>query len=62
MTESYSTNNPFASCDGKIKYQTGLEAGKAKDRMDKKHNRHKVNVYRCQFCAGWHIGHQRKII
>lgn len=44
------------ACMGKFKYTSGAQAGLAKDRMKKKH-RSVVNVYRCQFCSNWHLGH-----
>ncbi len=49
------------SCEGKVRYESGGAAGKAKQRMKKKRvrhgeRRHDVNVYRCQYCSCWHLG------
>lgn len=54
------------SCDGKIRYESGGAAGKAKQRMKKKHyknggNRSEVAVYHCQYCNCWHLGRSRPL-
>jgi hypothetical protein len=52
------------SCLTKHRYPTGTAAGKAKDAMRRQHRTgpatDALNVYRCQYCGGWHLGRPRK--
>lgn len=42
----------------KVMYHTIASAGKAAEKMGKKHNKH-FSVYKCIFCEGYHIGKNR---
>jgi len=43
------------SCDGKIRY---LSREKARSKVFKmSFDGRSLDVYRCDFCGGWHIGH-----
>jgi hypothetical protein len=52
------------SCLSKHRYPSGAAAGKAKDAMRRKHRTgpatETLNVYRCQYCDGWHLGRPQK--
>ena len=45
----------YASCIGKIRYETGNEAGLVKDKK-----KQDLQVYRCEFCRGFHVGRRRR--
>ncbi len=53
----------IVSCAGKIRYESPSAAAKARDRMKRKPNTnrdHNINMYRCQYCACWHLGRSSK--
>lgn len=46
------------SCDGKIRYDTADAASKGRSSLNRaKGYQGFMNVYRCSFCGGYHIGH-----
>jgi len=52
------------SCKAKLRYGSGVAAGKAKDGMRRQHRTgpatEALNVYRCHYCDGWHLGRPTK--
>lgn len=42
------------ACDRKIRFSERLDAEWARKRMAAPG----LNVYRCHFCNGWHVGHR----
>lgn len=55
----------LVSCTGKIAYDSPNAAAKARERMLRKKNSERggnVSLYRCQYCAGWHIGRKAKAL
>ncbi len=52
----------YRSCVGKERYGSGGEAAEARQRMKNKARRRtakqrgKLNIYRCDFCHGFHLG------
>lgn len=46
-------------CAGKIAYETGVLAGKAKDGMSRKRKAGST-IYRCHFCHKWHVGRNNR--
>lgn len=52
------------SCLTKHRYPSAIAAGKAKDALRRQHRTgpaaDTLNVYRCQYCDGWHLGRPRK--
>lgn len=50
------------SCSTKLRYASGTAAGKAKDAMRRRHgpSDEALNVYRCHYCDGWHLGRPQK--
>lgn len=51
----------LVACTGKIKYDNGALAARARKLMGKRHSRQAhVSVYRCHFCGCWHLGRAQK--
>lgn len=52
------------SCLTKLRYPSGIAAGKAKQALRRAKRTgpaaETINVYRCQYCGGWHLGRPRK--
>lgn len=51
------------SCLTKHRYNSAVAAGKAKDHMRRRAGGpcdESMNVYRCHYCDGWHLGRPRK--
>lgn len=46
------------ACAGKVRYASSTEAHKVRAHLPKDNKR--VNVYHCQFCNGFHIGHAKR--
>lgn len=44
----------------KVCYPTKISADKAAASLNKKNGENSLVGYKCAFCDGWHIGHQRK--
>lgn len=58
MPQEYSLD-PDARCYGKKVYASGAAAERARKEMAKRGKKalhHKLDVYRCQFCGGIHLG------
>lgn len=53
------------SCLVKLRYPSAVAAGKAKDAMRRQHrtgpSTDTLNVYRCQYCGGYHLGRPLKV-
>lgn len=47
-----------ASCTGKLAYDSGTAAARAKSQLERK-RRKNMDVYRCHFCSRWHIGRRQ---
>lgn len=45
------------ACEGKRRYDTPEAAQAAKYRLRRQTMETRMNVYRCQFCNKYHIGH-----
>lgn len=56
------TNIRSAACAGKQGFAAYSHAGRVKKRMGKSTKKQNVllSIYRCQFCALWHIGSRSK--
>lgn len=48
------------ACTGKIRYTTPEQAYSARRSTNRKHYTGPMNVYKCKFCGGYHIGHAPK--
>ncbi len=52
----------YRSCIGKVRYGSGAEAAEARRRMRSKPHRKSgkgrgdLNIYKCEFCKGHHLG------
>ena len=47
-----------SSCDGKARHEYQAQAAAAKRAMVASGSPHwQINVYKCRFCHGWHLGH-----
>lgn len=54
------------SCAVKTRYESKTAAGKAmrgrdsrkRGKRGKQGDERPLDIYRCQFCGGWHIGHR----
>lgn len=47
-------------CDGKVRHDDSQTAAVHRRVMQQKNYTGPMNVYRCQFCKGYHIGHRPK--
>ena len=46
------------ACGKKIRYETAKDAGAGRHALNRsKGYQGQMNVYRCPFCGGYHIGH-----
>lgn len=48
----------FHSCIRKRRYESERTAAAATVLCFKKEEHKDMNVYRCRFCNGWHVGHK----
>lgn len=48
------------ACEGKRNYATQADAVAASESL-RRRTGERTNVYRCQFCSGWHHGHLPQI-
>lgn len=52
------------SCLTKMRYKSAVAAGKAKEAIRRQHRSGPsadcLNVYRCQYCSGYHLGRPQK--
>lgn len=51
------------ACQGKIRHASMNDAYAHRQSMSKSPNatKEKINVYKCKFCKGWHIGRSNSI-
>lgn len=47
------------TCDRKVRYETQEEASAARTRLFRSGSGG-MNVYKCKFCGGYHIGHRNE--
>jgi hypothetical protein len=49
------------ACEGKVRHASPRAAlaalGITANRLARSLGRHDLNIYRCGFCHGWHVGH-----
>ncbi len=50
------------SCDGKVRHADAAGGLAHIGRLARSGSGGSMNVYRCQFCKGYHIGHRSKIM
>lgn len=52
----------IVSCKAKLYYSSAMAAGKAKDHIKRSSGpvAKSLNIYRCAYCDGWHLGRPRK--
>lgn len=48
-----------AGCAGKARYDDSRAARAVLGRMNDRRCGRSAHVYRCRYCAGWHIGHMK---
>lgn len=55
-------NAPLYACEGKQRFNTFREGELVIKRMRRYHRDRKepMNLYRCPYCPGWHIGRKTK--
>lgn len=50
-----------SACDGKIRHETLQGAASHRNGLyHRKGEQGTLDIYRCQFCGGWHIGHKSR--
>ena len=45
------------SCQGKVRYATAGKASAARGIIQHRSYTGPMNIYKCRFCGGYHIGH-----
>lgn len=51
-----------SACDGKIRHETRQAAVSHRNGLYRRKGEHgTMDIYRCQFCGGWHIGHKLRM-
>lgn len=55
-------NTPLYACEGKQRFDTYSEGDRVIKRMRgyKRDRKEPVNLYRCPYCPGWHIGRKAR--
>lgn len=59
MTAATLERRRHAMCEGKTRYPTRRHAKRSLRWMARHAVTRGLEVYRCQFCPGWHLGHAR---
>ena len=47
------------ACEGKVRFESRLAAERKRRFVYADHDDKALNVYKCSFCGGWHLGHSR---
>jgi hypothetical protein len=47
------------ACEGKVRFESRDAAERKRRFVYRDYNEKALNVYKCRFCGGWHLGHSR---
>jgi hypothetical protein len=50
---------PDYHCKGKVRFRDRIGAEMGAIRCNQHRPHHEVEVYRCRYCKGWHVGRKR---